>query len=141
LSAHRIFEVNSLDDAGVRQGLATDHVVLYISGSDAARAEPSMGAAAVATRGKSGDTSFLDGIAYPGWVVELTGQGVHDNRTANNTGHVLPGITNINSGAALAHIALLSHARYLEACTGLRWFSLLPMWTKAAMEWGMAWGM
>ena len=26
-----------------------------------------------------GDTRFLDGIAFPGWLVEEIGQGVHDN--------------------------------------------------------------
>jgi hypothetical protein len=65
-----------------------------------------------------GDTSFLDGIAYPGWVVEVIGQGVNDNRTADNTGSLLPESTNINSGATLTHIAWLSHARYLGAWYG-----------------------
>jgi hypothetical protein len=65
-----------------------------------------------------GDTSFLDGIANPGWVVELIGQGVNDNKTADNTGQVLPESTDVNSGAALAHIAWLAHARYLGAWYG-----------------------
>jgi hypothetical protein len=65
-----------------------------------------------------GDTSFLDAIAYPGWVAELIGQGVHDNKTANNTGQVLPESTDVNSGAALTHIAWLSHARRLGAWYG-----------------------
>jgi hypothetical protein len=47
-------------------------------------------------------------------VVELIGQGVNDNRTADNTGHLLP----VNSGAALTHIAWLSYARYLGAWYG-----------------------
>jgi hypothetical protein len=55
-----------------------------------------------------GDTSFLDGIANPGWVVELIGQGVHDNKTLSNTGQLVSGITDVNSGAALLHIAWLA---------------------------------
>jgi hypothetical protein len=60
-----------------------------------------------------GDTSFLAAIAYLGWVVELIGQGVHDNKTANNTGQVVPGSTDVNSGAALTHIAWLSQGPLL----------------------------
>ncbi|HTU50689.1 MAG TPA: transporter [Acidobacteriaceae bacterium] len=56
-----------------------------------------------------GDTSFLDAIAFPGWLVELIGQGVHDNKTLNNAGQVVPQITDINSGALLLHIAWLAH--------------------------------
>lgn len=55
-----------------------------------------------------GDTSFLDGIANPGWVVELIGQGVHDDKTLSNTGQPVPGITDVNSGASLLHIAWLA---------------------------------
>jgi len=66
-----------------------------------------------------GDTSFLDGIAFPGWVVELIGQGVHDNKTLSNTGQVVPQITNVNTGAALLHIAWLApHPRILGAWYG-----------------------
>jgi hypothetical protein len=66
-----------------------------------------------------GDTSFLDAIAFPGWVVELIGQGVHDNKTLSNTGQVVPQVTDVNSGAALLHIAwLASHPRILGAWCG-----------------------
>jgi len=37
-----------------------------------------------------GDTSFLDAIAAPGWVIELIGQGVHDNKALGNIGQVVP---------------------------------------------------
>ena len=64
-----------------------------------------------------GDTSFLDAIAFPGWLVELIGQGVHDNKTLNNAGQVIPQITDINSGALLLHVAWLgpssAHSRRL----------------------------
>src|SRR5271168_2071388 len=66
-----------------------------------------------------GDTSFLDGIAFPGWVVEDIGQGEHDNKTLSNTGQALPGITDVNSGASLLHIAWLApHPRILGAWYG-----------------------
>jgi hypothetical protein len=66
-----------------------------------------------------GATSFLDGIAYPGYVVELIGQGTHDNRTLDSTGQPVPGITDVNSGASLLHIAWLApHARLLGAWYG-----------------------
>src|ERR1700693_4121657 len=66
-----------------------------------------------------GDTSFLDGIANPGWVVELIGQGVHDNKTLSNTGQPVPGITDVNAGASLLHIAWIApHARLLGAWYG-----------------------
>jgi hypothetical protein len=66
-----------------------------------------------------GDTSFLDAIAFPGYVVELIGQGVQDNKTLSNTGQVIPQITDINSGASLLHIAWITpHPRILGAWYG-----------------------
>jgi hypothetical protein len=65
-----------------------------------------------------GDTSFLDGIAFPGWVVEQIGQGVHDNKTADSSGQTLPQTTDVNSGASLTHIAWLSHTRFLGGWYG-----------------------
>ncbi|HEY1987615.1 MAG TPA: hypothetical protein VGG85_19525 [Terracidiphilus sp.] len=50
-----------------------------------------------------GDTSFLDAIAFPGWVVELIGQGVHDNKTLSNTGQVIRQITDVNSLICQGH--------------------------------------
>ena len=65
-----------------------------------------------------GDTSFLDGIAFPGWLVEEIGQGVHDNKTFDGNGQPLPQVTDINSGASLTHIAWISHAKLLGAWYG-----------------------
>jgi hypothetical protein len=65
-----------------------------------------------------GDTSFLDGVAFPGWVVEEIGQGVHDNRTLSSTGQQLPQSTDVNSGASLTHVAWLSHSQFLGAWFG-----------------------
>jgi hypothetical protein len=67
-----------------------------------------------------GDTSFLDGIAGLGWVVELIGQGVHDNATLSNAVRSEPGVTDVNSGSALLHTAWLSpHARLFGAWYGV----------------------
>jgi hypothetical protein len=66
-----------------------------------------------------GDTSFLDGIANPGWLVELIGQGERDSKTLSSTGQPVPGITDVNSGASLLHIAWVApHARLLGAWYG-----------------------
>jgi len=67
-----------------------------------------------------GDTSFLDAIAAPGAVVELIGQGVHDDKTLSNTGQPSPGITDVNTGSALLHIAWLApHIRLFGAWYGI----------------------
>jgi len=67
-----------------------------------------------------GDTSFLDAIAFPGWVVELIGQGVQDDKTLSNTGQPVPGITDVNTGSALLHIAWLApHVRLFGAWYGV----------------------
>src|SRR5271168_1030245 len=66
-----------------------------------------------------GDTSFLDGIAFPGGVVEVIGQGERDSKTLSNTGQPVPGITDVNSGASLLHAAWLApHLRLLGAWYG-----------------------
>jgi len=66
-----------------------------------------------------GDTSFLDGISYPGSMVELIGQGQHDDKTLSSTGQQLPGITDVNSGALLLHIAWIApHPRIFGAWYG-----------------------
>ena len=65
-----------------------------------------------------GDTSFLDGIGLPGWLTEEIGQGVHDNRAFNSSGHELPQTTDVNSGSSLTHIAWISHAKLLGAWYG-----------------------
>jgi hypothetical protein len=117
LSAHPTFEADSRNDAGSDNVLRPAYVivmlffaslVLLLPGPNPVWAQqPSLPAVNL------GDTSFLAAIAYLGWVVELIGQGVHDNKTANNTGQVVPGSTDVNSGAALTHIAWLSQGPLL----------------------------
>lgn len=78
-----------------------------------------------------GDTSFLDGLGAPGWVVELIGQGAHDNKTFGNTGQPESGITDVNSGSALLHIAWLGHARLFGA-----WYGVETVLTGAYVDTG-----
>ena len=58
-----------------------------------------------------GDTSFLDGIALPGWLVEEIGQGVHDGKATDLNGNALPGKTDITAITSLTHVAWISHAK------------------------------
>jgi len=78
-----------------------------------------------------GDTSFLDGLGAPGWVVEPIGQGVHDNKTLSSIGQPEPGITDVNSGSALLHIAWLAHARLFGG-----WYGVETVLTGAYVDTG-----
>ncbi|MFT4113941.1 transporter [Silvibacterium sp.] len=65
-----------------------------------------------------GLTSFLDGEAGPGWMVEEYGQGVHDDRTiaANGTqNHAAP---TVNSGSLITHVVWISPKKVLGAWYG-----------------------
>jgi hypothetical protein len=55
-----------------------------------------------------GDTSFLDGIAFPGWLAESINQGERDSKTLSSAGQPVPGVTDVNSGVSLLHIAWLA---------------------------------
>src|SRR5579862_4132848 len=65
-----------------------------------------------------GDTSFLDGIAGPGVVTEVIGDGMHSNETAKDTGENTPGTGKVNSIGSLTHVAGLSESRVLGAWYG-----------------------
>ena len=58
-----------------------------------------------------GDTSFLDGIALPGWLVEEIGQGVHDGKVTDENGNALPGKPSVTTITSLTHVAWISHAK------------------------------
>ena len=58
-----------------------------------------------------GDTSFLDGLAGPGWVVEEVSDAGHDGRIAGSDGSTIPGTGSVNSISGLNHVAWLSHKR------------------------------
>jgi hypothetical protein len=66
-----------------------------------------------------GDTSFLDGIAGPGWVVEQIGDGAHDGRIVGSDGETVSGTGTVNSVSGLTHIAWLSHEKLFGGWYGL----------------------
>jgi hypothetical protein len=65
-----------------------------------------------------GDTSFLDGVAGPGIVVEQIGDGTHDGRIANAEENTVPDTGSVNSISGLTHIAWLIHKQVLGGWYG-----------------------
>jgi hypothetical protein len=65
-----------------------------------------------------GDTSFLDGIAGPGIVVEQIGDASHDGRIANAEGNTAPDTGSVNSIGGLTHIVWLIHKQVLGGWYG-----------------------
>jgi hypothetical protein len=65
-----------------------------------------------------GDTSFLDGIAGPGVVIEAIGDGAHAGSVVDGTGRPIPGAGAVNSISELTHIAWLTHKTILGAWYG-----------------------
>jgi hypothetical protein len=65
-----------------------------------------------------GDTSFLDGVAGPGIVIEQIGDGTHDGRIVNAEGNTVPDTGSVNSISSLTHIAWLSHKQVLGGWYG-----------------------
>ncbi len=66
-----------------------------------------------------GDTSFLDGLAGPGFVVEQIGDAAHAGRIADSTGNAVPGAGAVNSISGLTHIAWLSRRQFLGGWYGV----------------------
>ena len=66
-----------------------------------------------------GDTSFLDGIAGPGAVVEEIGDGMHSSRIVDGDGCRVPGTGQVSSISSLTHIAWLSRYRLLGGWYGV----------------------
>jgi hypothetical protein len=66
-----------------------------------------------------GDTSFLDGLAGPGFVVEQIGDAAHDGRITDSAGNAVPGAGAVNSISGLTHIAWLSPKQVLGAWYGV----------------------
>jgi hypothetical protein len=66
-----------------------------------------------------GDTSFLDGVAGPGVVIEQIGDIVHDGKIVDPTGKRVPGSSSVNSIGGLTHVAWLTHQRILGGWYGI----------------------
>jgi hypothetical protein len=65
-----------------------------------------------------GDTSFLDGLAGPGWVVEVIGDGEHSGKIVDSSGNSIPDAPDVNSISGLNHIAWLSQRGIFKAWYG-----------------------
>lgn len=66
-----------------------------------------------------GDTSFLDGPAGPGFVLEQIVDGAHDGTIVGANGSAVPGTGSVNSISGLTHLAWLSHRRIAGGWYGL----------------------
>jgi hypothetical protein len=65
-----------------------------------------------------GDTSFLDGLAGPGLVIEEIGDGAHEGTVVDSSGHLIAGAGAVNSVSQLTHIAWLTHKKILGGWYG-----------------------
>lgn len=65
-----------------------------------------------------GDTSFLDGIAGPGGVIEQIADRGHDEKIVGANGAVVSGTGSVNSISGLTHVAWLTHKKILGAWYG-----------------------
>ena len=65
-----------------------------------------------------GDTSFLDGIAGPGVVVEEIGDAAHEGTVVDGSGRPIAGAGAVNSISQLTHIAWLTHKTILGGWYG-----------------------
>ena len=66
-----------------------------------------------------GDTSFLDALGGPGWLVEEIGDGSHSGKTVDATGQSIAGAPAVNAVSGLTHIAWLSNRRLLGGWYGV----------------------
>ena len=65
-----------------------------------------------------GDTTFLDGVAGPGWVVETIGDGYHAGGVRDSSGAAIPSSEAVNSISDLTHIAWISRAKLIGGWYG-----------------------
>lgn len=66
-----------------------------------------------------GDTSFLDALGAPGFLVEEIGDGDHSGHTGNATGQRVGGAPMVNSISSMTHPLILTHRRVLGAWYGI----------------------
>jgi hypothetical protein len=72
-----------------------------------------------------GDTSFEDGIAFPGWLAEETFGYYHAGQLNDHQGDTIPGSNKLTSVSATTHLAYISHLRLLDGFYGAE--ILLPL--------------
>ena len=72
-----------------------------------------------------GDTSFQDGIAFPGWLVEETIDYYHAGHFNDSNGTKIPGSNKLTSVSATTHVAYISNFRLLGGFYGAE--ILLPL--------------
>jgi len=72
-----------------------------------------------------GDTSFEDGIAFPGWLAEETIGYYHAGQFNDYQGDKIPGANKLTSVSATTHLAYISNLRLLDGFYGAE--VLLPL--------------
>jgi len=72
-----------------------------------------------------GDTSFEDGIAFPGWLAEETFGYYHAGQFNDHQGDKIPGSNKLTSVSATTHLAYISNLRLLDGFYGAE--VLLPL--------------
>ena len=76
-----------------------------------------------------GDTSFLDGVAGPGVLVEQIADVNHDGRIVGTKGATVAG--QVNSTSGITHVAWLTHRKFLGA-----WYGVEAIGTEAYVNAG-----
>jgi hypothetical protein len=66
-----------------------------------------------------GDTSYLDALGGPGFVVEQIGDWAHEGTITDSAGNPVPDASAVNSISGLTHIAWLSPKHFLGAWYGV----------------------
>jgi hypothetical protein len=72
-----------------------------------------------------GETSFQDGIAFPGWLVEETFIYYHASSFTDSNGRDIPGSNRLTAASAVTHVAWISNFRLLGGFYGAE--VLLPL--------------
>lgn len=72
-----------------------------------------------------GETSFEDGIAYPGWIGEEIVNYYHAGQANDSNGEKLPGSNKLTTFSATTHLAFLSKLRLLGGYYGAEF--LIPL--------------
>jgi hypothetical protein len=65
-----------------------------------------------------GQTSFEDGVAYPGWLLEETFDYYHAGQFNDSDGARLPGQNKLTTVSAITHLAYISAYKLFGGCVG-----------------------